>query len=177
MPPDRSMHILTMGENSFVYIDDPGAPSRAEVLATQLPQPTPPTTPPMAADPAPEPSTTEPAATQPEVSTQSERSTQPGPLMPLHALRPPHYRMTLLTIRPPGALEHLLLQLRARWVPIRQAAQTTVERGAEQRHAGQNVVVLGSVLRVGQDWLVRIGDVKLPGGASRGMLLEVPRCA
>jgi hypothetical protein len=166
------MCTLTMGDNAFLYIDDPAAPSRAEVLAAQMHPPSQSTPPPA----TPPPSLTQPVesqVTQTEPHTQSERSNQPVTVQPFRV--PPHYRMTFLTVRPPGALEHLLLQLRARWMPIRQTSQMNAERGAgaEQRYAGQHVVINGHILRIGQDWLVRIGNVALAGGALRGMLLEV----
>ncbi|KAI6119318.1 hypothetical protein EDD16DRAFT_1692643 [Pisolithus croceorrhizus] len=68
---------------------------------------------------------------------------------------PPHYRNAYLTLRPPGALEQLLGQLNARWVPVR-----------------QQLLVEGNVFAIGSDWLVRVGNVKLAGGAVKGMLLE-----
>jgi hypothetical protein len=82
----------------------------------------------------------------------------------------PHYRTTFLTLRPPGALEQLLAQLRARWVSVRQSPSNAPQRG---QGLGQQVVVEGSVFAIGTDWLVRVGNVTLAGGAAKGMLLEV----
>lgn len=72
---------------------------------------------------------------------------------------PQHFRSTFLTLNPPGALEQLLSQLRARWVPVRQS--------------GQQLSVEGNIFSIGTDFLVRAGNVVLAGGAVKGMLLEV----
>ncbi|KAH7880242.1 uncharacterized protein C8R40DRAFT_1165147 [Lentinula edodes] len=42
---------------------------------------------------------------------------------------PTHYRTTFLTLNPPGALEQLLAQLKARWVPVRQTSTNNAQRG------------------------------------------------
>lgn len=81
---------------------------------------------------------------------------------------PPHYRTTFLTLRPPSALEQLLHQLRAHWIPVRQTAP-----GAQRSQGGQQLSVEGFVFAIGNDWLVRVGNVVLAGGAVKGMLLEV----
>lgn len=81
-----------------------------------------------------------------------------------------HYRTTFLTLRPPGALEQLLAQLRARWVPVRQSAPGALQRG---QTSGQQLIIDGSIFAIGTDWLVRVGNVILAGGAVKGMLLEV----
>lgn len=122
VPSERSMCALTMGENVFVLLDDPGAPSRIE----------------------------------------AENLTQP----------PTHYRNTFLTLSPPGALEHLLAQLKARWVSVRQSAANTAPR---TQAAGPQLLIDGHVFSIGTDWIVRIGNVVLSGGAVKGMLLEVSR--
>ncbi|KAK0190907.1 hypothetical protein F5146DRAFT_574972 [Armillaria mellea] len=119
VPSERSMCALTMGENVFVLLDDPGAPSRIE----------------------------------------AENLTQP----------PTHYRNTFLTLSPPGALEHLLAQLKARWVSVRQSTASTVPR---TQAAGPQLLIDGHVFSIGTDWIVRIGNVVLSGGAVKGMLLE-----
>ena len=41
--------------------------------------------------------------------------------------------------------------------------------------AGPQLVVEGHVYAIGSDWLVRAGNVKLSGGAVKGMLVEVRR--
>lgn len=115
------MCALTMGENVFVLLEDPSAPTRADVLAAAPPN-------------------------------------APGPT---------HYRTTFLTLKPPLALEQLLAQLRARWVSVRQSA------AGGGPGAGQQLVIDGYMYAIGNDWLVRVGNVVLPGGAVKGMLLEV----
>ncbi|PBK69653.1 hypothetical protein ARMSODRAFT_138636 [Armillaria solidipes] len=119
VPSERSMCALTMGENVFVLLDDPGAPSRIE----------------------------------------AENLTQ----------LPTHYRNTFLTLSPPGALEHLLAQLKARWVSVRQSTANTAPR---TQAAGPQLLIDGHVFSIGTDWIVRIGNVVLSGGAVKGMLLE-----
>lgn len=82
----------------------------------------------------------------------------------------PHFRTTFLTLRPPGALEQLLAQLKARWVSVRQTTAAPARGG----HApGQQILIDGQVFSIGTDWIVRIGNVILAGGAVKGMLLEV----
>ncbi|KAG6335631.1 hypothetical protein ID866_3447 [Astraeus odoratus] len=127
------MCALTMNDNVFVLLEDPGAPTRADVLASAQ-------------------------ATVPQTSDGVGPSN----------LSPPHYRTTFLTLRPPGALEQLLSQLNARWVPVRQNI------GSTQRPQGtaQQLSVEGHVFAIGNDWLVRAGNVVLAGGAVKGMLLE-----
>jgi hypothetical protein len=83
---------------------------------------------------------------------------------------PAHYRATFLTLRPPGALEQLLAQLRARWGSVRQSAPNASQRS---QAAGQQLVIDGNIFAIGTDWLVRVGNVILAGGAVKGMLLEV----
>lgn len=115
-----------MNENVFVLLEDPTAPTRADIVT-------------------------------------NVQNTD-GQVIPV----PLHYRTTFLTLRPPGALEQLLHQLRARWVPVRQTAP-----GAQRSQGGQQLSVEGFVFAIGNDWLVRVGNVVLAGGAVKGMLLEV----
>lgn len=133
VPSERSICALTMNDNVFVLLEDPAAPTRADVLAGMQNM-----IPPMENGPLPS------------------------------AMVPPHYRTAYLTLRPPGALEQLLGQLNARWVPVRQAATSS------QRSQGtaQQLSVEGYVFAIGSDWLVRVGNVVLAGGAVKGMLLE-----
>jgi len=111
----------------FVLVEDPLAPSRADVLA---------------------------AAPPGEASA--------------YIQRPSHYRTTFLTLRPPGALEQLLTQLKARWVSVRPPVAGAPQRG----QSGQQLSIEGHIFAIGSDWLVRIGNVILAGGAVKGMLLE-----
>lgn len=128
--PERSICALTMGEHVFVLLEDPAAPTRADVLAL---------------DEGPATTTTTTTTTT-----------------------PPHYRTTFLTLRPPGALEQLLNQLNARWMPVRQTSSSSQRVGTAQQ-----LSIEGHVFAIGSDWLVRIANVVLPGGAVKGMLLEV----
>jgi hypothetical protein len=112
-----------MNENVFVLLEDPSAPSRADVLAA-------------------------------------------GP----QGQEPTHYRTTFLTLRPPGALEQLMVQIRARWVSVRQSTSVALQRN---QTAGQQLLIDGNIFAIGTDWLVRAGNVILAGGAVKGMLLEV----
>ncbi|KAI8995632.1 hypothetical protein BD414DRAFT_576340 [Trametes punicea] len=111
---------------------------------------------------------------------------QPGVALP----PPAHYRHTFPTLSPPGALEQLLAQLRARWVSVRQSAggasaasasaaataataTTAVAAGGQKgQGTGQQLTVEGHVYAIGTDWLVRAGNVLLAGGAVKGMFLE-----
>ncbi|KAF8716684.1 hypothetical protein AX14_012248 [Amanita brunnescens Koide BX004] len=123
---ERTMCALTMDENVFVLLEDPAAPTRADVLAAAPPG-------------------------QEEAYLQS----------------PSHYRTTFLTLAPPIALEQLLSQLKARWVPVRQAS------GAQKvQSLGPQLTIEGHIFGIGTDWLVRAGNVILAGGAVKGMLLE-----
>lgn len=126
---ERTMCALTMDENVFVLLEDPVAPTRADVLAAAPPG--------------------------------QEAAYLQGPT---------HYRTTFLTLRPPGALEQLLAQLKSRWVSVRQSSSNTAQRG---QSSGQQLTVEGHIFAIGTDWLVRVGNVLLAGGAIRGMLLEV----
>ncbi|KAG5652458.1 hypothetical protein H0H81_004954 [Sphagnurus paluster] len=82
---------------------------------------------------------------------------------------PTHFRTTFLTLRPPGALEQLLAQLKARWVSVRQTSTAVPQRG---QSSGQQLTIEGHIFGIGNDWLVRVGNVMLAGGAVKGMLLE-----
>ncbi|KAF8138734.1 hypothetical protein EV363DRAFT_1427609 [Boletus edulis] len=88
---ERTMCALTMNDHVFVLLEDPAAPSRAEVLAT------------------------------------------------------------------------------ARWIPVRQSSTSSSQRG---QTSSQQLTVEGHVFAIGNDWLVRVGNVILAGGAVKGMLLE-----
>ncbi|KAF9009037.1 hypothetical protein BDQ17DRAFT_1398141 [Cyathus striatus] len=127
-PSERILCTLTMDNNVFVLLEDPMAPTRAEVLAVAPPG--------------------------------QERTYLQGPS---------HFRTTFLTLRPPGALEQLLAQLKARWVPVRQGATAGSSRG---QTGGQQLIIDGHTFSIGTDWLVRIGNVVLAGGLIKGMLLE-----
>ncbi|KAF5370133.1 hypothetical protein D9758_001021 [Tetrapyrgos nigripes] len=120
---ERSMCALTMKENVFVSVEDPVAPTRADLLL-------------------------------------GDNAYQPG-----------HYRTTFLTLSPPGALEQLLEHLKAKWVPVRQAAPGNAPRNRGQG-TGQQLMIDGLIFAIGTDWLVRAGNVILSGGAMKGMLLE-----
>lgn len=120
------MCALSMNENVFVLLEDPSAPTRADVLAMAPPD-----------------------------------------ILPSQVQGPNHYRTTFVTLKPPGALEHLLGQLRAPWQPGRQAVS---QRG---QPIGHQLTIEGSIYSIGTDWLVRVGNVILAGGAVKGMLLEV----
>ena len=127
------MCALTMNDHVFVLLEDPAAPSRADVLA----------------------------------ASQGTDGRPPSQVPHL-----PHYRTTFLTLRPPGALEQLLGQLKARWMPVRQSSVGSSQRA---QAPSQQLTVEGHVFAIGNDWLVRVGNVILAGGAVKGMLLEVRR--
>ncbi|KAG6836516.1 hypothetical protein H0H93_007193 [Arthromyces matolae] len=117
-----------MDDNVFVLLDDPLAPTRADVLAAA-------------------PSGEEMAYLQ----------------------GPTHFRTTFLTLRPPGALEQLLAQLKARWVSVRQSSFNASQRG---QTSGQQLTIDGHQYAIGSDWLLRVGNVCLAGGGIKGMVLE-----
>ncbi|KAF9485317.1 hypothetical protein BDN70DRAFT_871342 [Pholiota conissans] len=127
-PTERNMYALTLEENVFILLEDPTAPSRADVLAAAPPG-------------------------QEAVYLQS----------------PSHYRNTFLTVKPPGALEQLMAQIKARWVSVRQPSAGNNPRS---QTSGQQLIIDGHTFSIGTDWLVRIGNVILAGGAVKGMLLE-----
>lgn len=123
------MCALSMNENVFVLLEDPSAPTRADVLAMAPPD-----------------------------------------IPPSQVQGPDHYRTTFITLKPPEALEQLLAQLRAPWLAGRQAVSSTTQRG---QPIGHQLTIEGNIYSIGTDWLVRVGNVILAGGAVRGMLLEV----
>ncbi|KAL0949533.1 hypothetical protein HGRIS_009583 [Hohenbuehelia grisea] len=82
----------------------------------------------------------------------------------------PHYRTSFLTVRPPGALEQLLQQLRGHWAPVRHSAPGAAPK--IQANAPPQLTIDGQVFAIGNDWIVRAGNVMLPGGAVKGMILE-----
>jgi len=122
------MYALTLDENVFILLEDPAAPSRADVLAVAPPG-------------------------------------QEAALLQ----QPTHYRNTFLTLRPPGALEQLITQIKAHWVSVR---QTSTSNGPRSQISGQQLTIDGLIFSIGTDWLVRVGNVILTGGAVKGMLLE-----
>ncbi|KAK7470615.1 hypothetical protein VKT23_002039 [Stygiomarasmius scandens] len=86
--------------------------------------------------------------------------------------QPSHYRTTFLTLSPPGALEQLLEHLKARWVPVRQAAPSNASGRNRPQGSGQQLFIDGHIFAIGTDWLVRAGNVILSTGGTKGMLLE-----
>ena len=126
---ERSMYALTLDDNVFILLEDPTAPSRADVLAAA-----------------------------------------PLGQEAIYLQSPSHYRNTFLTLRPPGALEQLLTQIKARWIAVRQTSAAGSQRN---QTSGQQLTIDGQTFAIGTDWLVRIGNVILAGGAVKGMLLEV----
>jgi hypothetical protein len=124
------MITLQMYDNVFVLLEDPLAPTRADVVQAIADKTAPPT------------------------------------------FQPTHHRSTFLTLNPPGALEQLLAQLKARWVPVRQGStsSSTAQRG---QTFGHQLIIEGQVFSIGSDWLVRAGIVTMTGGEMKGMLLEV----
>ena len=125
-------------ENVFVLLEDPTAPTRADILQQ--------------------------AAASGE-TLQNQSTLLAGP---------PHYRTTFLTLSPPGALEQLISQLKARWVPVRQSSQAMSGSQPPRNQAtGQQLTIEGHIFAIGNDWLVRVGNVMLAGGTVKGMFLEV----
>ncbi|KAF5389100.1 hypothetical protein D9757_004917 [Collybiopsis confluens] len=127
IPSERTMFTLQMYENVFVLLEDPLAPTRADVVQAIADKTAPPT------------------------------------------FQPTHYRTTFLTLNPPGALEQLLAQLKARWVPVRQGSTSGMPRG---QSSGYQLTIEGGIFGIGSDWLIRAGIVTMTGGEMRGMLLE-----
>ncbi|KAF9268009.1 hypothetical protein L218DRAFT_918195 [Marasmius fiardii PR-910] len=125
IPSERIICALTMNENVFVLLEDPLAPTRADIIANP----------------------------------------SDG-----NVYQPTHYRNTFLTLTPPGALEQLLNQLKARWIPVRQSTASNI--GQRGQAAGPQLVIDGHVFGIGSDWIVRVGNVILAGGAVKGMILE-----
>lgn len=140
------MCALTMNNHVFVLLEDPAAPSRADYLAALA----------QTGQSASTPGNT--------ASSPSRHSTHP------QLTEPPHYRNTFLTVSPPGALEQLVAQLNARWVSTRQPNMNIRNQAMT---SGNQLVIDGSIFSIGSDWLVRVGNVILAGGAVKGMLLEV----
>lgn len=128
---ERNMYALTMDENVFILLEDPAAPTRADVLAAAA----------------------------------------PGQEVAWLLNHPSHYRNTFLTLKPPGALEQLLEQIKARWVSVRSTSTNIGQRSFVG--GGQQLTIEGHIFAIGTDWLVRIGNVVLAGGQVKGMLLEV----
>jgi len=111
------MCALTVHDNVFVLLEDPSAPTRADVLAVAPPD-----------------------------------------MPPSQVQEPTHYRTTFLTLNPPGAMEQLLAQLRARWISVRQTASSAPQRG---QSTGQQLNIDGNIFAIGNDWLVRVGNEAL----------------
>jgi len=134
---ERTMCALTMSENVFVLLEDPMAPTRADVLQ------------------------------------QAAASGDPSPNPSILLAAPSHYRATFLTLSPPGALEQLLDQLHARWTPVRQSGPSgSASQPSRSQATGQQLTIDGHIYAIGNDWLVRAGNVILAGGAVKGMFLE-----
>ena len=125
-------NVYSRTDNVFVLLEDPGAPTRADILQ-------------QAAD-----------------NAQSVEASLADP---------GHYRNTFLTLSPPGALEQLLAQLKARWISVRESNAPSSSQ--KSQGGGQQLVIDGDIYAIGNDWLVRAGNVILSGGAVKGMLLEV----
>ena len=112
-----------------------------------------------------------PQVAEMDALAQSKNTQSEGELQGLQELKaPPHYRYTLLTVSPLSALEQLIAQWSNRWVPTRQQSSTSRNQSTV---SGNLLTVDGIVFSIGSDWLVRIGNVILAGGAVKGMLLEV----
>ncbi|EKM59521.1 uncharacterized protein PHACADRAFT_170100 [Phanerochaete carnosa HHB-10118-sp] len=110
----------------------------------------------------------DPAAPQRSDLLQPPEGQAPIPLTGPGA--PTHYRTTFLTLSPPGALEQLLSQLRARWASVRQSGPAGPSQASHL--SGQQLSVEGLVYSIGTDFIVRAGNVILAGGAVKGMLIE-----
>lgn len=149
------MFTLTMGENAFVLIDDPGAPSPQEWIESYL---------------ANHQSAAPPSQKSPPTSG-AKMGTEPSK-PPIKVPPQPHYRYTFVTVRPNNALEHILQQLRARWSFSRQSAQGQRAPLGKQGVQPPSLNIDGSIFALGKDWLVRIGNVSVSGGM-KGMVLEV----
>ncbi|KAF4575056.1 Mediator of RNA polymerase II transcription subunit 20 [Pleurotus pulmonarius] len=81
-----------------------------------------------------------------------------------------HYRTTLVTVRPPMALEQLISQLKSRWVPARQSTSGAAQRN--QAMSSQQLTIEGMVFAIGTDWLVRVGNVMLSTREMKGLIIE-----
>lgn len=141
-PTDRSMCALTMGNVTFVSLEDPAAPQVSDMSALAQ------------------------ASTNPPEPATSSSSAHGKP----QTFEPSHYRTTFVTVSPPGALETLIAQLGARWASTRQPSASSRNQAV---NTGNQLIIEGSIFSIGTDWLVRVGNVQLAGGAVKGMLLEV----
>lgn len=146
---DRSMCIITMNNVSFVSLEDPAAPQVSDIVALS-----------------------QSSAIPPDSAASSTISTHGKHSLHNQNIEPPHYRTTFVTVSPPGALETLLAQLGAHWMPTR---QQSANPRSQALSAGNQIVIDGSIFSIGTDWLVRVGNVHITGGAVKGMLLEVSR--
>ncbi|KAH7105652.1 hypothetical protein BKA62DRAFT_398760 [Auriculariales sp. MPI-PUGE-AT-0066] len=68
-------------------------------------------------------------------------------------VQPTHFRETFVTVS--GSIDDLLLNTKAPWA-----------------RTGMHVQIDGLVFAIGTDWVVRVGNILLPGGQNRGLLLE-----
>ncbi|TDL29490.1 hypothetical protein BD410DRAFT_817582 [Rickenella mellea] len=152
---ERALCALTMNNSVFVLIDDPAVPFRWEFTQSI----------------AQAEAQYSASATVPDGSDATNPQGQANPPPFPHIPEPPHYRSTFLTVSPPNALEQLLGQLRARWTSTRQTSSST-GRGQNQPTSGHQLVIEGSIFTIGNDWLIKVGNVLLAGGALKGMLLE-----
>lgn len=138
------MYTVTMGNNVIVSIEDPVVPNRIDYAAHLE-----------------DAQAANPGASSPSATSPGRASALPN------RQDPPHYRSTVVTISPPGALEQLLTQLNARWTPVRHS------QGTGPGGAHRTVTVEGSIFKVGVDFLIRVGNVRLASGEVKGMFLEV----
>ncbi|EJD53746.1 hypothetical protein AURDEDRAFT_80348 [Auricularia subglabra TFB-10046 SS5] len=91
-----------------------------------------------------------------EDPTVASRAEQLSGDNPSNAERPPHFRNTLVTVTPPNSLEQLLNQTKAPW----------------SRTTQPLIVIDGAIFTLGTDWVIRAGNVVMPGGLVKGLLLE-----
>jgi hypothetical protein len=142
---DRTMHCVTLNNRTFPVLEDQGAPQLVEFASLSNRMPSPPVSSPSGAS--------------------RGKSFSDGILPP-----PPHYRTTLVTTEPVGALESLLSQLGTHWTSTR--LQTAASKN-QQASSGNQLVVEGSIFATETDWRVRAGNVYLAGGALKGVFIEV----
>ena len=81
-------------------------------------------------------------------------------------------RVTFVTITPPESLPSMLGQIAGNWSASRHNATAPSGRGLVPPGAGQ-VLLDGYVYSVGNDWLVRIGNVTQSGNVHKGIVIEV----
>jgi hypothetical protein len=150
-PPERTMCTLTISENTFVLVEDPGVPGWSQVQELRI------------------------SHEQEQLAAQAQAVAEGSAPPPLHPFRPPpHYNLNIYTVKAPGSLEHMLGQLRSRWTQIRHGVHPG-RADAPQRAGGNHATIDGTIFRVGQDWIVRVGNVIMAGGNVKGLLVEVSR--